>query len=84
MYITSHCQTNLIDFSENQMNSFFTGKKNSYTLWPMESNCLMCFSIQTGHSIELKFGMYIISHCPTYYVNFGEFKINSFFTGVQK
>ena len=31
------------------------------------------------HSIELKFGMYIISHCLTYCVEFGEFRINSFF-----
>ena len=36
------------------------------------------------HSIELKFGMYIIHHRSTYCSNFGEFMINSFFTGVQK
>ena len=32
----------------------------------------------------LKFGMYIIGHCPTYCVEFGEFRINSCFTGAQK
>ena len=37
-----------------------------------------------GHSIELKFGMHIIGHRPTYCVEFGEFRISSFFTGAQK
>ena len=32
----------------------------SYTLRPMESNSLKCSSIQRIHSIDLKFGMYII------------------------
>ena len=52
----------------------------------MEANSLKCSSIQIVQSIELKFGMYIIGHCSTYCVNFGEFRINSFcfFTGVQK
>ena len=45
---------------------------------------LKCSSIKMVHWIELKFGMYIIGHRPTYCVEFGEFKINSFFTGVQK
>ena len=36
------------------------------------------------HSIELKFGMGIISYRPTYCVEFGKFRINSFFTGPQK
>ena len=50
----------------------------------MESNSLNCSSIQMVYSIELKFGMYIIGHRPTYCVEFGEFRINSFFTGAQK
>ena len=33
------------------------------------------------HSIELKYGMYVIGHRPRYCVEFG---INSFFTGAQK
>ena len=28
------------------------------------------------HLIELKFSMYIKGHCPTYFIDFGEFKIN--------
>ena len=35
------------------------------------------------HSIELKFGMYIVGHRPTYCVEFGELRI-VFFTGAQK
>ena len=50
----------------------------------MESNSLKCSSTQMLHSIELKFVMYTIGHLSTYCVEFGEFKINSFFTGVQK
>ena len=76
---------NPIDFGECWM--FIYGrstKKNSYTLRPRESNSLMCSSIQTLHLFELIFGVYIIGHRPTYYVEFGEFRINSFFTGVQK
>ena len=65
---------------------FFTGaqKKNSKTLRPMESISLKSSSIQTVHSIELKLSIYVIDHCPTYCINFGEFRINSFFTGAQK
>ena len=53
---------------------FFTGvqKKNSYTLRPTESNSLKCSSIQMIHSIDLKFGMYIIGHRSTNYIDFGE------------
>ena len=36
------------------------------------------------HWIELKFGIYIIHHRPTYYIDFDEFRINRFFTGEQK
>ena len=50
----------------------------------MESNSLKCSSIDMVHSIDLKFGMYIIGHRPTHCVEFGEFRINSFFTGAQK
>ena len=35
------------------------------------------------HLIELKFGMYFIGHRSTYCVEFDEFRINRFFTGVQ-
>ena len=50
----------------------------------MESNSLKCFSIEMVHSIELKFGMYIIGLRPTYCVEFDEFRLNSYFTGAQK
>ena len=50
----------------------------------LEPNSLKCSSIQMVHSIELKFGMYIIGHRPTYSIDFDEFRINSFFTGEQK
>ena len=36
------------------------------------------------HSIELKYGIYIICPHPTYCIDFGEIRISSFFTGVQK
>ena len=45
----------------------------------MESNSFKCSSVQMVHSIKLKFGMYIVGHRPTYCVEFGEFRINSFF-----
>ena len=66
--------------------SFFTGAQESilvhYGL--MELNFLKCSNIQTVYSIELKIGMYIVGHRPIYCIDFGEFRINSFFTGVQK
>ena len=36
------------------------------------------------HSIELKFGRYIIGHRPTYSIDFGEFKIKKILKVVQK
>ena len=45
----------------------------------MKSNSLKGSSIQTVHSVEFKFGMYIIDLWPTYCVDFSEFRINSFF-----
>ena len=87
MYVTGHRRTNPIDFGEYRMNSFFfyrSTKKNSYTLRPMESNSLKCSSIQIVHSIELKFGMYITGHRRTNPINFGEYPMNRFFTGVKK
>ena len=45
----------------------------------MESNSLKYRSFQMVHSIELKFDVYVIGKCPTYCVNFGKFKNNSFF-----
>ena len=57
---------------------------NSYTLRPVTSNYLKCSSIQTIRSIKLKSGMYVIGHRPTHCIDSGEFRINSFITGVQK
>ena len=87
MYIKDHRLTYCVYFGEFRINSFFLNrntKKYSYTLRRMESNSLKCFSTQLLHSIELKFGMYIKDRRPTYCVEFGEFRINSFFTGAQK
>ena len=79
---------NPIDFGEYRMNSFLPGVQKRilthYYLRPMEPNSSKCSSMQTVHSIELKFGMHIIVHRLMYCVDFGEFRINSFFTGVQK
>ena len=36
------------------------------------------------HSIDFKFGMYIRGHRRTNPIDFGENRINSFFTAVQK
>ena len=47
-------------------------KNNSYTLWLMESNSLKDSNIQMVNSIDLKFGMYIIGHHRTYFIDFGE------------
>ena len=68
------------------MNSFFyrVQKKNSYTLRPMEPNSLKCSNMQTVNSIELKFGRYITGHRWANSIDFGEYRINSFLTGVQK
>ena len=41
-------------------------------------------SIQTVHSIEFKFGMYIIGKHQINAADFGEFLMHSFFTGIQK
>ena len=60
MRITGHHQTNLIDFGEYRMNIFFLQEFKKDLLYIMMSNSLNCFSIQTVHSIELKFGMYMI------------------------
>ena len=81
MCITSHRRTNPIDLNECRMRSLFTGvqKKNL-----MKSNSLRGSSIQTVHSIQLKFGMFIIDPLPTFCIDFVEFRINIFFAGVQK
>ena len=50
----------------------------------MESNSLKCFSIQMGHSIELKFGMYITGHRRTNPIDFGEYRMNSFLQEYKK
>ena len=44
----------------------------------MELNSLKCSRIQMVHSFELKCGMYIIGHRPTYCIDFGELWINNF------
>ena len=36
------------------------------------------------HSIELKFGVYIISHYQMKPIEFGECEIDTFFTGIDK
>ena len=36
------------------------------------------------HSIELKLGKYITGHSRTNPIDFGEYRMNSFFTEVQK
>ena len=41
-------------------------------------------SVQTMHAIEFKFGMYITGHHRTNSIDFGEYLMNSFSTGVQK
>ena len=50
----------------------------------MEPTSLKCSSIQTVHWIELKFGMCVISHRPTYCVDFDEFIINNFLQEYKK
>ena len=79
MYITGHRRTNPIDFGGCRMHRFLQEyKKVSYTLRPMVSNSLKCSTIQTMHSIELKFGMHIIGHHRTKATDFGEFLMHSF------
>ena len=86
MYITGNHRTNLIDFGEYRMHSFFyrSTRKNSYTLRPMESYSLKCSNIQMVHSNELKYGMYIIGRCSINCTDFGELRINSFFLQEHK
>ena len=50
----------------------------------MESNSLKGSSIQTVHSIELKFYMYIIGHHWMEATDFGEFLMHSFFNWSTK
>ena len=92
-YIIGLHRTNSVDFGECQMQSFFTEVqerilKHSYTflyILPTELNYLKVSSIETAHSIELKFGRYIIDHCLKYCIDFGEFRVNSIFlNGVRK
>ena len=88
-YVTRRNRTKLIDFGKCQLHSFFfsfrSTKKNSCRLWPMESNSLKRFNIQTEHSIELKFRMYITGCCRKNPVNFGKCQLwIFFFSGVQK
>ena len=56
----------------------------SYTIRTMELIALKYSSVQMVHSIVVKFGMYIISHRSTNCIEFGELRINIFFTGTQK
>ena len=57
---------------------------DSYTVRPTESISLKCLSIQTVHSMQFKFSICIISACPTYCIDFGEFRINSFLQEYKK
>ena len=45
---------------------------------------LRCSSIQTKHSIGLKIHMHIIGHYHTICIDFGKFRINSFFQEYKK
>ena len=76
------CQINLIDFGASRMYSFFyrNTKNNSYIIWPVESN-ILCECLNDAFYWAQ---VYIISHHPTYFIDFGEFRINIFFIGVQK
>ena len=56
----------------------------SFTLRPMKPNSLKDSNIQTVHSIEFKFRMYLKGHHRKKATDFGEFLMHSFFTGVQK
>ena len=78
MHITGHRQTDLIDFGECRIYSSFyrSEKKKSYTLRLIESNTLKGSSVQTMHSIELKFGTYIIGHHRTNPVDFDECRMH--------
>ena len=82
MHITDHIWMNPVDFGEYRTNSFFLQEYKKEFLY-ITANSLKSSSIQTVHSIDLKYSMYIMRHYPTYYVDFGEFKINSFYIGVQ-
>ena len=85
IYIISHHRTNLTDFCEYRIHSFLQEYKKEFLyIRPTEWNFLKGSNIQTVHSIEFKFGMYIIDHLPKYCIDFGEFGINRFFTGAQK
>ena len=57
MRITGHRLTNPIDFGECRL---FTGVKKILYITAYGVNSLKGSTIQTVHSIELKFGMYII------------------------
>ena len=50
----------------------------------MESNSLKGSSIQTVHSIVLKFDLYVTEHHLTYSIDFSKFKINSFLQKYKK
>ena len=82
MYITGHRRKNPIDFGECRMHSFFLQefKNELLPITLTETNSLRCSSIQMAHSVELKFDMYTIGHCPTYCVDFEEFRINNSFS----
>ena len=57
---------------------------NSYALQPMESNSLRGYSVQTVHSVKLKFSMYIINHPLTFCIDFDELRIYSFLREYEK
>ena len=86
MHIITYPRTNPIDFRECRMCIFFYRgtKSNSYTLWPIESNYCKCARVETVPSTDLKFGMRIIGRHPICCINFAEFRLIIFFTGVKK
>ena len=50
----------------------------------MEQNSLKYSSMQTVNSIDLKFDMYVAGRRRTNSIDFGEYQMYSFLTGVQK
>ena len=59
-------------------------KKNSNTKWPMKLNYCKCPCFEMGNSNNFKFGTSIAGHCPTYCMDFGEFRIRCFTLKVYK
>ena len=81
----SHCRKNLINFGECWMLSFFTGvQKYSYALCLMRIKFFKMFSYLNG-AFDWAQIWYAYQRLPSFTLHdFGEFKINTHFTGLQK